>query len=312
MIIWLIVFKMQIEERDAIVLDINWHPSGQYLASVGSDGILHIFEISSDMTQSKLIFSDKRKRSVRRVEWSPDGNLLVTAGFDSIGVIYQFDPQSNPVCKSTETLEEQENEMKSARWSPDGKSIVTCNRNKSIWVWSSEDQECLAVHRGHKADVKDVSFSPDGHFICSVSFDGTFKTWDPLNESGEIQSFDEHEGTVWSLGFNPNNDDVVTVGEDGKAILYAREGEKYSFSKSIQLQKDLQPLYSVSYCDENECWVIAGSERIIFFVDYDLNEITKEVHTNHIGDINCCRQCPTHPNIFATCSDDGTVVLNNI
>lgn len=303
---------MQIEERDAIVLDISWHPSGQYLASVGSDGFIHVFEIFPDLNSSKLIFSDQRQRSVRRVEWSPDGKKFVTAGFDSIGVIYQFDPQSDPVCKLLETLEGHENEMKSARWSPDGNSIATCNRDKSLWIWTSDDGDCIAIHRGHTADVKDISFSPDGLLIGSVSFDGTFKTWDPFDEGGEIQSFSEHEGTVWSLAFNPNNNDVVTIGEDGKAILYQRNGESYSYARSLQLQKNLQPLYSVTYCTENENWIITGSERVIFYVDEDLENITNKIHTDHIGDINCCRPSPTSPNVLATCSDDGTVVLINV
>lgn len=303
---------MQIEERDAIVLDISWHPSGRYLASVGSDGFLHVFELSSELDNSKQIFTDHRNRSVRRVEWSPDGKYLVTACFDSVGIIYQFDPVSNPVCKSIERLEGHDNEMKSARWSPDGNSIVTCSRDKSVWVWTASDGDCFAIHRGHTADVKDVCFSPDGSLIGSVSFDGTFKTWDPYDEGGEIQSFTEHEGTVWSLAFNPNNNDVVTIGEDGKAALYRKDGENYSHVRSIQLQKNLQPLYSVTYCSDSENWIITGSERIIYFVDDDLQNIIHEVETDHIGDINCCRPCPIKPEILATCSDDGTVVLINV
>lgn len=303
---------MQIEERDAIVLDINWHPSGQYLSSVGSDGFLHIFELNTDLTKAKKIFSIQRERSVRRVQWSPDGNYLITAGFDSIGVIYKFDPKSDPVCTVYERLEGQDNEMKAARWSPDGNYIVSCSRDKSVWIWSALDGDCVAIHRGHTADVKDACFSPDGLLIGSVSFDGTFKTWDPFDEGGEIQTFSEHEGTVWSLAFNPNNNNIVTIGEDGKAILYRKNGENYAYGNSLQLQKNLQPLYSVTYCSESDCWIIAGSERIIYIVDEDLENVTKKIQTKHIGDINCCRPCPTNTSVLATCSDDGTVVLNNV
>ncbi|OHT10858.1 putative cytosolic iron-sulfur protein assembly protein CIAO1 like protein [Tritrichomonas foetus] len=293
-----------IEERDAIILDLNWHPNGKYLAVVGSDGFLRIFE------GTKKIFETQRKRSVRRVEWSPDGNSLVTAGFDANGIIYHFDPAAQPVCKIHERLEGQDNELKTARWSHDGKSIVTCSRDKSVWVWNSDDGDCIAVHRGHTADIKDAMFAPDDQLMASVSFDGTMKLWDPLDEAGEIQSFEDHEGTIWGLAFNPNNSDIVSIGEDGKAILYRKEGEVYKFVTLLELQKALQPLYSVTFCD-NE-WIITGSERIIYFIDENFEKINRTVETQHIGDINCCRPCPTQHNLLATGSDDGTVVLINV
>ena len=294
---------MLVHERDAIVLDISWHPSGNYLASVGSDGVLDISDVSS-LENIKSIYTNKRSRSVRRVEFSPNGKFLVAAGFDNKAVIYSFNPDSEDVCKVQERLEGQDFEIKSARWSADGESIATCSRDKSVWIWSSEDGESLAIHRGHTADVKDVAFSPDQALVASVSFDGTLKTWIPDDESGEIQTFSEHSGTVWSLGFSPDGD-IATIGEDGKAILYIKEDENYVFSKSIELQNNLQPLYSIVY--SNGKWIIAGSERIIFFVDDEFNQIIDKLPTQHIGDINSCKPCPTNPNLLATCSDDGTV-----
>ena len=287
-----------------MILDLSWHPTGKYLAVVGSDSFLRIFDGKNE------IFNKSRKRSVRRVEWSPDGSSLVTAGFDSKGVIYNFDPSATPVCKQAEILEGHDNEMKTARWSHDRTMIVTCSRDKSVWVWNASDGDCIAVHRGHGADVKDAMFSPDDQLIASVSFDGTLKIWVPTEEIGEIQSFEDHSGTVWSLAFNPNNSDIVTVGEDGKAMLYKKEGEKYELFKALELQKPLQPLYSVIFCDNN--WIVAGSERLIFFIDEDFNGIQKSIKTNHIGDINACRPCPTQHNVLATGSDDGTVVLINV
>jgi len=297
-----------VEVRDCIILDVCWHPSGNFVAVVGSDGILRVWERTNNGFNK--VFENQRERSLRRVEWNPSGDKLVTAGFDSIGVVYSFCVEKVPVLSLIGTLKGQDSELKTARWSPNGDLIVTCSRDKSIWVWKASDLDFIAVHNEHSADVKDVAFSPDGKVIVSVSFDGTSKVWDPSQEFGALQTFTDHKGTVWSLGFNPENNDFVTVGEDGKAFHYILEGDSYTLSNFLELQAELESLYTV--CFTRNCWLIAGSLRKIYVIDEDFENIVQILTVPQTGDINCIKVNPIDDQELAIGNDDGTVSLMRI
>lgn len=297
-----------VEERNNIVFDLAWHPSGKFLAAVGADGILSINRLCDDGS-FKLLKSIQRERTVRRVEWSPDGTMIATAGFDSKGIIYNFDPNSSTVLTKKGTLEGQESELKTVRWSPDGKYLATTSRDKSLYIWDTETFDFVTIHNEHTADVKDAAFSPDGAFIVTVSFDGTVKVWDPMEEFGSLKTFTNHEGTVWSVAFNSKNE-FVTVGEDGKAILYQKENEVYEYKKTIQVQKMLEPLYSVCYSDGK--WIIAGSQTKIYLIDDNFDNIISTIPISQSGDINCVRPNPTNTKQLAIANDDGTIIIHNL
>lgn len=301
---------MIVEERDALILDLDWHPTGKYIAVSGSDGIVRVWEKGEeDFKQVALV---KRERSVRRVQWSPDGERLAIACFDSNGLVYKFDYNDKSVLTLEGKLEGQENELKTIRWSSDGKYLLTCSRDKMVYVWSLEDFDVIAIHNEHTADVKDATFSKDGNLMVSVSFDGTTKLWSPLEELGSLKTFSDHKGTVWSVAFNPNNEEFVTIGEDGKAILYSTADEKYEKQNEIELQTDLDPLYSVVFSKEENLWIIAGADRKIFYLDESLTDIVKTIDTPHLGDVNCAKPNPVNLKQIATGSDDGKVCIINL
>ena len=296
-----------VEERDCLILGLSWHPSGDYLAVVGSDGVLRVWQMN--LHPFKLLFETRRDRSIRRCEWSPSGTRLAIAGFDAIGIVYKFTNGDPPFVEQMK-LKGQDNELKTCRWSKDEKFLVTTSRDHSVWIWDAQgDDDMIAIHSGHTADVKDAAFSSDGSMLASVSFDGTMKLWDTESESAAVQSFGDHKGTVWSLAFNPKNDDIVTIGEDGKAILYTKSEDVYSKARELELQKELEPLYSVVFCDDG--WIIAGSERKIFFVDEGLEAVVMEMKSPQVGDINCIAPSPVNKDLLAVGNDDGTVILLN-
>jgi WD40 repeat protein len=46
-----------------------------------------------------------------------------------------------------------------------------------IIIWRVGQDQPLYTLRGHHDNVTDLAFSSDGHFLASVSLDGTLRLW---------------------------------------------------------------------------------------------------------------------------------------
>lgn len=297
-----------IYESDKLVFDVDWSPDGRYLAIVGASNELVVLKFDDeDIFKFEEVYREKRQRVIRRVNWASNGRKLVIACFDGNAVIYEFDEHKTPILENVGQLLENDKELKTARWSNSNDKIVTCNRDKCIFVWSVEDMDYIVMHTEHKADVKDVMFSPDDSKLVSVSFDGTVKVWSTLEEYGSLQTFTHHTDTVWGIAFNNECDEFVTVGEDGKAVYYVEEDGKYVDAGEIQLQRPLDSLYAITY--RRGEWLAAGANHIIHVISDSFEKKIDEFDTGQQGDINCIKPNPEKPNIIAVASDDGTVML---
>jgi WD40 repeat protein len=79
--------------------------------------------------------------------------------------------------------------------------------------------EVLAVLRGHKGEVNQAVFSPDGQRVVTVSNDKTARLWDVA--SGEtLVVFRGHKGGVNQVAFSPDGQRVVTASNDKTARLW--------------------------------------------------------------------------------------------
>jgi len=111
-------------------------------------------------------------------------------------------------------LEGHDSEVKNVAYSPSGQWLASCSRDKSIWIWEEigdegdDEFETIAVLQEHTADVKCVSWRKDdgnGEVLASGSYDDTIRFFkgDDEGEWSCIALLEGHEGTVWSLDWEP-------------------------------------------------------------------------------------------------------------
>ncbi|KAM3082860.1 Cytosolic iron-sulfur protein assembly protein [Clarireedia jacksonii] len=125
-------------------------------------------------------------------------------------------------------LEGHDSEIKNVAFSPSGQWLASCSRDKSIWIWEEigeegEDEfETVAVLQEHTADVKCVCWRKDdghGEVLASASYDEKIILWreDGEGEWGAVATLQGHDGTVWSLEWEPSV--CMTTGAEDESSI---------------------------------------------------------------------------------------------
>lgn len=268
------------------VWSVAWHPTLPLLASCGGDKTVKLWSPSgrtgSTVGEWALIttLEGEHQRTIRHVEWSPNGQHLSCSSFDSTVTIWKLDVPSgdeestallNSIQMEVEAvLEGHENEVKCCAWADGGSDLVaTCSRDKTVWVWERADPEepefeCGGVLSGHTQDIKSVRWLPScvmpskKRSLLSCSYDGTMKLWEENPKRRDdwhcTQTMAHGElGTVWEAALEPSSNPSVP---GSRRVCAATEGG------SLRVWK----------LNEHNMWVREGdmkvSERPLFSVDW--------------------------------------------
>jgi len=160
--------------------------------------------------------SDGHTRTIRWVSWSPCGNRLATASFDTSITLWKKNQQETFEIEGN--LEGHENEVKCTAWSDDGQFLASCSRDRTVWIWDvseGEDFECSAVLSMHNQDVKHVLWHPNKNLLASSSYDNSirFSVQDD-DDWTSCANLSGHDGTVWASDFNKDGSKLISCSED--------------------------------------------------------------------------------------------------
>jgi eukaryotic-like serine/threonine-protein kinase len=243
--------------HESDVLGLGFSPDGRRLASASADGTVKIWDSAISEEFLSLRGHTRRTRtgqvggdiSVIRVQYSPDGRWLASAGEDHMIRIWEpstgkevrtlqghkgavrglsFSPDSKLLASASEdgALRVWDVETGKERkaltghlegvfgvaFGPDERHLVSAGKDKTVRLWDLADEDGNRLLTGHEAEVKTVAFSRDGRWLGSGSGDGIIKIWDPKT-CKEVRSFRAHN-EVHSVAFSPDAKRIASVGND--------------------------------------------------------------------------------------------------
>lgn len=150
--------------------DLDFAPDSRALASVGDDGTLQLWAIDGGLGGKS-----KRLAAMDDVMWgvrfNPQGTLLASAGED--GTVRLWDVAQGIPVKGP--LIDRTGDFLSVAFSPDGYGLLAGNGEGEIYGWSlpSGALRFGPMRDAHTSDVWDLTFSPGGDRVATVSSDGT-------------------------------------------------------------------------------------------------------------------------------------------
>jgi len=182
-------------------------PDGKTFAIACYNRTVIIFDIAGG--QVVRTFSG-HSGTVRRVEYSSDGERLLTAGDSTVRV---WDVATGQLIQ---TFSRQPDGFTSDRFSPDGKSVLLAGDSTAQLRDAVTGTE-IRTFVSHTGRVSTAVFSPDGLKVLTGSDDGTAKVWEATTGI-ELLSVGKMHGGVVNAGFFPDGSRFFT--NDHYALMY--------------------------------------------------------------------------------------------
>lgn len=202
-------YKLEIVDEDKItsfdlsgveIFSIAWHPgmsrvlpNTNFLATVGSDNQLLIWDVSS----LSIVYSVQLEVAARDLVWSPDGELLAIVNDGGELLVYNRELQLQHQEKITNDY------IRAVDWSANGRLVMGSDDN-SVVVYDWNKKRIVERLSTHTDWIRDVLWLDGTHFV-SAADDGKTILWALGGREGKYlpsQTLDRLGGFHLSLAYS--------------------------------------------------------------------------------------------------------------
>lgn len=209
---------------------VAWRPCADppQLASVGADRVIRSWTLKAGAAldskdawslRHEVDASERHGRTLRNIVWSSNGQVAGISSFDATVSLWTDTRNGEGSLECVGIVKGHENEVKAADFSPSGEYFATCSRDKSVWIYETDDSnfeyECAALLQSHNQDVKFVRWHPSQDILFSCSYDDTIKVWGPDGDDWSCkETLQGHTSTVWCLSFDALGSRFASCSDD--------------------------------------------------------------------------------------------------
>ncbi|MCP4423184.1 MAG: WD40 repeat domain-containing protein [Chloroflexi bacterium] len=196
--------KLALQQNDAALNAVRFHPNGAILAAAGEDGIVKLWR----MDDGRLAQSFDHGAAVQALAFNPNGSWLASAGDD--GRVQIWNSANGELIQ---TLAGHEGVVNSVVFNHDGSQLATAGGDGAAKLWDAAAGSLLHTFSGHAGAVTDIAFSPDGAHLATASSDRTTKLWN-ITAGQATRTLLGHTATIHSVVFSPDGRHLATASSD--------------------------------------------------------------------------------------------------
>lgn len=162
-------------KHDSPIISCRFDPTGKYVFFGSQDYKVWRWEWSGE---TKTEFN--HNAWVRGIAFSPDGETVLTAGYDGRLVWWRAAAETPEPIRDVEA---HDGWARAVAVSPDGLLVATAGNDHKVKLWSFADGTLVKEFVGHESHVYNVLFHPDGQSIVSGDLKANLIHWNI--ETGE-------------------------------------------------------------------------------------------------------------------------------
>ena len=235
--------------------------------------------------------------AIRSVNFSPDGQNIVTASEDNTVIIWSIDG------REIKKISTKNQVFRSVIFSPNSKMIAAISADHTVKIWGIDGREIITL-KGQDEDnfMSSVCFSPDGKIIAAPSQDNTVKIWSI--DGRKIKTLTGHNFSIWSISCSPDNKTLATADQGGVIKIWGIDGRELKTFRASQ-----KSIFGVSFSPDGKTVATAGGDTTVKLWNLDGKEIkTLGKHDNYVISVSFSPD----GKIIASTSADNTVKLWSI
>jgi len=207
-----------------------------------NDSLLVVYNQSINITTNYRLKGRELYRSnsrINAVKYSKQDNLLFVANLDGSVIFWDDVMAEKPIFKTFANVAQ-------ANWgdiayNPKRKILAAGlgSNEGTIYLWDTKAGQQLRVLRGHTAKISSITFSPDGNYIASSSFDGSVRLWNMSDLNTLPIVLSDHDNWATTVIFSNDSKFVYTGDKQGLIRKYPLNIENFLQGYCDFLKRDL-------------------------------------------------------------------------
>ena len=154
-------------------------------------------------------------QGVRMARFSPDGNLIVTAGDDGTARIWETNSH-----QQVAVLKKHQGPLTSARFSLDGKLLVTAGTDSAIVTWDTAKWEPIGEPIVMPGEIHSAVIGPNDQFVAASSQLSEGVRFFDLATGREFGNGIDLPAEAITIDLHPSGDALVVACDDGTVRTY--------------------------------------------------------------------------------------------
>ena len=203
---------------------VHFSPDGKLLVTAsgitGLKGVATIWEVATG-NQVREIGGDAHRDILFDAEFSPDGKLLATGGYDRIIRLWEV-----ATGKYLQKFPSHNGAIYDLAFSPDGTTLASASGDSTGKIWDVASGERLDTLNQPQGEQFRIGFSPDGKFIYAGGADNRVRMWRFLSRGKArinpvVHTRFAHEDSVVDIAMSGDGKWLVTASADRSMKLWS-------------------------------------------------------------------------------------------